>query len=55
LMTVCGILSIALQIAGPLWIGGLAHFAQRLSLRVAKLQESFQADALAQAAGRGTA
>lgn len=55
LMAVCGILSIAIQIAGPLWVAGLAHFAQTLSLRVAKLQESFQADALAEAAGRGTA
>ena len=55
LMAVCGILSIVIQIAGPLWIAGLAHFAQRLSLRVAKLQESFQADALTKAAGRETA
>jgi hypothetical protein len=55
LVAVCRILSIAIQIAGPLWIGGLAHFAQRLSLRVTKLQESFQADALAEAAGPGTA
>jgi hypothetical protein len=55
LMAICGILSVVIQIAGTLWIGGLAHFAQRLSLRVAKLQESFQADALAEVAGRGTA
>jgi hypothetical protein len=50
LMAVCAILSMAIQIAGPLWLGGFAHFAQKLSLRVAKLQESLQADVLAKAA-----
>jgi hypothetical protein len=54
LMAVCAILSMAIQIAGPLWLGGLAHFAQRLSLRVAKAQESFRAHAFAEAAGPGT-
>jgi flagellar biosynthesis protein FlhB len=49
LMAVCGILSVAIQIAGPLWLGGLAHFAQRLSQRVSKLQETFQAGVLANA------
>jgi hypothetical protein len=48
LMIVCGILSMAVQIAGPLWLGGLAHFAQGLTQRVTKLQESFQAGAPAQ-------
>lgn len=51
LMAVCAILSIAIQVVGPLRLGGLAHFAQGLSQRVAKLQESLQADALAKAAG----
>jgi hypothetical protein len=51
LMAVCAILSMAIQIVGPLWLGGLAHFAQGLSQRVAKLQESLQADVLAKAAG----
>jgi hypothetical protein len=55
LMAVCGILSAAIQIAGPLWLGGLAHFAQRLSQQVTKLQESFQAGLLAKARGAGTA
>jgi hypothetical protein len=54
LMVVCALLSLAIQIAGPLWLGGLAQFAQRLSLRVAKAQESFQAHSLAEAAGPGT-
>jgi hypothetical protein len=49
-MAVCSVLSIAIQIAGPLWLGGLAHFAQKLSLRIAKLQESLQADVSAKAA-----
>jgi hypothetical protein len=52
LMAVCAILSMAIQIVGPLRLGGLAHFAQRLSLRVAQLQESLQADVLAKAAGQ---
>jgi hypothetical protein len=43
LMGVCGILSTAIQIAGPLSLGGLANFAQRLSRRLSKLQESLQA------------
>jgi hypothetical protein len=55
LIATCGILSIVIQAAGPHWLGGLANFAQRLSLGVAKLQESFQADAVAEAAGTGTA
>jgi hypothetical protein len=54
-MAVCSVLSMAIQITGPLWLGGLAHFAQKLSLRVAKLQESLQADVLARAAGSRTA
>ena len=54
LMAVCALLSLAIQIAGPLWLGGLAQFAQRLSLRVTKAQESFQAHSLAEAAGPGT-
>jgi hypothetical protein len=55
LMAVCGTLSVAIQIAGPLWLGGLAHYAQRLSQQVTKLQESFQAGSMAKAeeAGQG--
>jgi hypothetical protein len=49
LMVVCGILAVAIWIAGPLWLGGLAHFAQSLSQRVTKLQQSFQAEVLANA------
>jgi len=52
LMVVCGILSVAIEAAGPLFLGGLARFAQRLSQRVAKVQESFQAVAPAKAANR---
>ncbi len=55
LMGVCGILSAAIQVAGPLWLGGLAHFAQRLSQRVSKLQETFQAGVLANAGEAGSA
>jgi tRNA G26 N,N-dimethylase Trm1 len=55
LMGVCGILSVAIQIAGPLWLGDLAHFAQRLAQRVAKLQESFQAGVLANTGEAGSA
>jgi hypothetical protein len=52
LLVVCGILSVAIEAAGPLFLGGLARFAQRLSQRVAKVQESFQAAAPAKTAGR---
>ena len=55
LMIVCGILSTAVQLAGPLWLGGLAHFAQRLTQRVTKLQESFQAGVPAQTGEAGSA
>jgi hypothetical protein len=55
LIGVCGILSVAIQIAGPLWLGGLAHFAQRLSQRVSKLQETFYAGVLANAGEAGSA
>jgi hypothetical protein len=55
LLAVCGILSAAIQIAGPTSLGGLAHFAQRLSQRVNKLQETFQAGALANAGETGSA
>jgi len=55
LMALCGILSLAVRIAGPLWLGGLAHFAQRLSQRVTNLQESFQAGVMAKARGAGPA
>jgi hypothetical protein len=55
LMALCGILSLAVRIAGPLWLGGLAHFAQRLSQQVTNLQESFQAGVLAKAGGAGPA
>lgn len=55
LMAVCGILSMAIQIAGPLWLGGLAQFAQNLSQRVTKLQESFQTGGLANPGEAGSA
>jgi hypothetical protein len=55
LMAVCGMLAVAIQLAGPLWLGGLAYFAQRLSQRVAKLQESFQTGILASAGEAGSA
>jgi hypothetical protein len=50
LIAACGVLSLCIQVAGPLSVGGLAHFAQRLSVRVRRLQDSFQAGVLAQAA-----
>ena len=53
LMAVCGTLAVAIQIAGPLWLGGLAQYAQRLSRQVIELQESFQAGSLAKAEGAG--
>jgi hypothetical protein len=55
LMAVCGALSVAIQIAGPLWLGSLARLAQRLSQRVTKLQESFQTGVLEKVGGAGPA
>ena len=55
LMGVCGILSAAIQIAGPLSLGGLAHFAERLSRRLSELQESLQAGGPANTAEAGSA
>jgi hypothetical protein len=55
LMGVCGILAAAIQIAGPLSMGGLAHFAQRLSRRLSELQESLQAGGPANTAEAGSA
>lgn len=54
LMAVCGILSAAIQIAGPMSLGGLAHFAQKLAQRMSRLQESFQAGLLANAPETGS-
>jgi hypothetical protein len=51
LMAVCGILSIAIQTVGPLSLAGLAHFVQRLSLRIVKVQESFQPTPLVKSVG----
>jgi hypothetical protein len=51
LMALCGILSIAIQTAGPLSLAGLAHFVQRLSLRIVKVQGSFQPAPLVKSAG----
>jgi hypothetical protein len=51
LMAVCGILSVAIQIAGPLWLGGLADFAQRLSQQVTTMHEAFRAGVLANSQG----
>jgi hypothetical protein len=46
----CGILSIAIQLGGPLFWGGLARFAQKLSQRIVKVHEAFQAGTLANTA-----
>ena len=51
LMALCGILSIAIQTAGPLSLAGLAHFVQRLSLRIVKVQGSFHPAPLVKSAG----
>ena len=50
----CGVLSFAIQLAGPPFLTSLAGFAQRLTHRIAKVQETFQPGALAKASG-GTA
>ena len=52
LMVVCGILSVAIEVAGPLFLGGLARLAQSLSQRVAKVHESLQPAPMVKTAGR---
>ena len=43
LITSCWVLAIAIQTAGPVWLSGLANYAQRLSQQVNNLQGAFQA------------
>jgi hypothetical protein len=52
LMVVCGILSVAIEVAGPLFLGGLARLAQSLSQRAAKVHESLQPAPMVKTAGR---
>jgi hypothetical protein len=47
----CRVLSIAIHIAGPVRLSGLAQFAERLSQQVDRLQESLHAGVLAGASG----
>jgi len=47
----CRVLSIAIHLAGPVRLSGLAQFAQRLSQQVDRLQGSLQAGVLASANG----
>ena len=53
LITSCWILTIAIQTAGPVWLSGLANYAQRLSQQVSNLQGAFQAGVLANANEKG--
>jgi hypothetical protein len=48
-MAACGTLSVAIRVAGPLGLAGLAQFAQSAAQRARALQESFEAGVLAQA------
>ena len=50
----CWILSMAIHVAGPVRLGGLADFAQRLSQQVGRLQGSLEAGVLANANGTRT-
>ena len=50
----CAVLSLGIQIAGPPTVASLAQFAQRLSQRMAKVHEAFEAGALTKTTG-GTA
>jgi hypothetical protein len=54
-LAACGVMSITIQIAGPLWLGGLARWAQRLSQEATRMQESIQAGILVKADGSGAA
>ena len=50
LMAGCEVLAAAVRIGGPLWLSGLAQFAQRLSQRAIKLQEAVRASTLVHSA-----
>ncbi len=43
LMLICGILLIVIQCAGPLWLRGLALYADALSQRITGAQLAFRA------------
>jgi hypothetical protein len=43
LMLICGALFILIQLAGPLWLRGLAGYAQTLSQKIADAQRAFTA------------
>jgi hypothetical protein len=51
LITSCWILTIAIISAGPVWLSGLANYAQRVAQQVERLQGSFQAGVLGTAKG----
>ncbi len=42
LVLICGTLSLAIQIAGPLWLASLARVAQRLSEQMTNVQSAFR-------------
>jgi hypothetical protein len=43
LMLICGVLLLLIPVAGPLWVRGLAGYAQRLSQGIAETQQAFEA------------
>jgi len=43
LLLICGVLSVAIQSAGPRWLRGLAIYADTQSQRLAQVQQAFQA------------
>jgi len=43
LMLICGVLFVAIQSAGPLWLRGLAIYADAHSQRLAQVEQSFKA------------
>jgi hypothetical protein len=43
LRMICGWMFISIRVAGPVWLGGMADYAQRLSERLAGTQQEFQA------------
>ena len=45
LLVLCGLLSLAIRLMGPMRLGGLAQLAQRTSLRIADAHRSLQATA----------
>jgi len=42
LLTICGAMRVGIHVAGPVWVGGLARFAQSLVQQIAEAERAFE-------------